>query len=642
MQRFRRQRIWGRIWSKIAKFFRIIKNILLILLAIGFAVYLGVAAWLYWEFSRVPKVKQESVLIMDIEGRIQDRPSMDPVSERLSGELGKTRQIMVNNIRKATKDPRILGILLDIGSYSMDLTTMDEIREELLKFKVKGKKVFAFTESTGVFSYLLMSVADKIYMPPSGHTFFPGLRFEIPFFRDMFELIGVTPEFVAIGKYKTAPQIFTMNQLSDAYREVLNNLLDNYYQNYVEKIAAARNVSEETVMQWIEAGIYSASDALETGVIDQLVYESNLDTTIQKELGLIKTEESDEQEQNEESISSDQTEPSGETDQETEQEDEKDEEKPELNKVYNGQYARVDVNVPNLYQDGEKIAVIYAQGSIVSGKSAPPNADNPTIGSESMTELLKTLADDEDIKGIILRIDSGGGGARASDIIRNAVAEANAKKPVVISMAGAAASGGYMISAPAATIVAYPMTITGSIGIFGGKFSMQGLFDLIRLRIESLQRGKYAGIFSSARTWNDDEAELFQEFIQQGYDDFLAAVAEGRDMTVEAVHEVAQGRVWLGKEAIELGLVDQLGGFDTAVAILKEKLEIPEDEDIKLVEYPQLESPFEQMLKRIRQVPIDTKMPEELLKLDAFLTTLAQLQDEALFAWFPYQLVEQE
>lgn len=622
MHHFRRQRLWGRIWSKIAKIFRILKNILLILLALGFGIYLGTAAWLYWEFSRAPKVKQESVLVMDIEGMIQDRPSMDPVTERLSGELGKTRHIMVNNIRKAAKDPRILGILLDIGYYSMDSTTRYEIREELLKFKDSGKKVFAFTESTGLFNYLLMSVADKIYMPPSGHTFFPGLRFEIPFFKDMFELIGITPEFVAVGKYKTAPQIFTMNQLSDAYREVLNNLLDNYYQNYVEKIAAARNVPEERAMQWIEAGIYSADDALEAGVLDRLVYENNLEEIIQQELGLIEEAQTG--------------------DQEKKNEEGDDEEKPELNKIYNGQYARVDVNVPNLYQEGEKIAVIYAQGSIVSGQTEPPNSDNPTIGSESMTELLGALAADEDIKGILLRIDSGGGGARASDIIRNAVAEANAKKPVVVSMAGAAASGGYMISAPAASIVAYPMTITGSIGIFGGKFSMAGLFDLIRLRIESLQRGKHAGIFSSARTWNDDEARLFREFIEQGYQKFLTHVAEGRDMTVEAVHEVAQGRVWLGKEAIDLGLVDQLGGFDTAVGVLKEHLEIPEDEDVKLVEYPKLESPFEQMLKRIRQVPMDTDMPEELLKLDAFLSTLAKLQDESLFAWFPYQLVEQE
>ncbi|MDY0096552.1 MAG: signal peptide peptidase SppA [Candidatus Vecturithrix sp.] len=623
MQRFRRQRIWGRIWSKIAKTFRIIKNIFLIILLIVFVVYAGIAGWLYWEFSRLPKIKQESVLVMDIEGFFRDRPSMDPVSERISGELGKTRHVLVSNIRKAAKDPRILGILLDFGSYSMDSMTRDEVRAELLKFKETGKKVFAFTESMDLWSYLFMSVADKIYMPPSGDAYFPGFRYEIPFFKKMFDLIGVQPEFVYIGKYKTAPQIFTDDQLSDAYREVLTGVLDQYYQYYVEEIATARHVSEDTVKQWIDEGIHSGKDALETGIVDGLIYKSHLDRAIQVELGLLK-EEPEEQ-------------PAETSDLVQEETGEKKEE-PELSKVYNGQYARIEMTVPNLYRKGDKIAVIYAQGSITSGRS---DLDNEIIGSDSMVELLATLADDEEIKGILLRIDSGGGGARASDLIRNAIYEANQKKPVVISMVGAAASGGYMISAPAASIVAYPMTITGSIGIFGGKFSMQGLLDLIRINVESLDRGKHAGIFSGSRAWTEDEAALFRKSIQQGYDEFLQCVADGRGMTVEAVDAVAQGRIWFGKQAIELGLVDHLGGFDRAVAVLKEELDISQDQDIQLVEYPKMDNPFEQLLKRIRQVPMGASIPQELQRIQHVLEELTRLQNETLFAWFPYRVVEQ-
>ena len=636
MHHLRRQRLWGKIWRKLAKIFRIIKNIFLVILLVTFAAYFVIAGWLYWEFSHIPGVKKDSVLVMDLDGLIKDRPSMDPLSERLLEEVGKTRRAMVDNIRKAARDPRIKGILLDIGYYGMGRTTAYEIREELIRFKKSGKKVFAFMESAGLGTYLLVSVADKIYMPPSGATYFPGLRAEIPFFKDMLDMVGVTPEFVYIGKYKTAPQPLTMDHISDEYREVINNLLDNLYNNYIEKIAEARNVSEETVTTWIDDGIYPAADALKAGVIDEILYESQVDNTIQRELGLLK------QPYESEKAEADDT--GNKEDEKNEQDKndegkEKDKDKPKLNKIHNGQYARVPVNVPQLHRTGKKIAVIYAQGGIVSGKGAPPSSENPMIGSEAMTKLFSTLADDDDIKGIIFRVDSGGGGARASDIIRNAVYETCQKKPVVVSMAGAAASGGYMISAPATSIVAYPLTLTGSIGIFGGKFSVQGLLDLINVNVEVIQRGRHAGIFSGARPWSEDDLALFRKYIQQGYDDFIRNVAEGRGMTVEEVNAVAQGRVWFGEQALEHGLVDKLGGFDTALAVLKEKLNIPEDEDVQLIEYPKMETAWEQLLRRIRQYPMNASLPKQLQRLSAQLEELSQLQNENLFAWFPYRII---
>jgi protease-4 len=476
-----------------------------------------------------------------------------------------------------------------------------------------------------------MSVADKIYMPPSGGTYFMGLRAEIPFFKNMLDAVGVTPEFVYIGKYKTAPQIFMMDHISDEYREVINDLLERLYNGYVERIAEARNVSEDTVGTWVDDGIYSAADALQAGVIDEILYESQVDNAIQLELGLIeKTEESGEA-----------------NDAETEEKDAEanntekgnDKKTPELNKISSGQYTRVEVNVPQLHRKGKKIAVIYAQGGIVSGKGALPISENPMIGCKTMTKLFSTLADDDEIKGIIFRVDSGGGGARASDIIRNAVYEASQKKPVVVSMAGAAASGGYMISAPATSIVAYPLTLTGSIGIFGGKFSVEGLLELIKVNVEIIQRGKHAGIFSGTCPWNDEELELFRKNIQQGYDNFIGNVAEGRDMTVEEVDAVAQGRVWFGEQALEHGLVDKLGGFDTAVAVMEEKMGIPEDEDVQLVEYPKMEGVLEQLLHRIRQSSVKAGLPKQMQRLYAQLEELAQLQHEELFTWFPYQII---
>jgi len=618
----RRKRLIGKIGRRIKQVFHAVRNTFFIISLVFTLLFFGIIGWIYWEFTRVPEVKPETILVMNMKGLILDGPSMSPSSQRLMGEDVQTRQGIVNNIRKATQDSRIIGIFLNMKGYGMNLTTALEIREELIKFKQSGKKLFAYMNSAGLTTYLLVSPADKIYMPPSGNTSVMGLRAEVPFYKKMLDKIGVVPEFVAIGKYKTAPQIFTMEQMSDEYREVLNDLLDAYYNDYVEMIAEVRNVPVERVKAWIDNGLYTAPDALEAGMIDELLYESQLEKKLQVELGLIDESKEGETE--------------GETEAKTEEEEE---EEPELNKVNNSQYARIEVEAPGLYNKGEKIAVIYAQGSIVSGKSAPPSSGSPTIGAETMTELLESLAEDKEIKGIILRIDSGGGGARSSDIIRNSIEEAKQKKPVVVSMADAAASGGYMISAPADTIMAYPLTITGSIGIFGGKFSIEGLNDWIGIKIEAVQRGENAGVFSLSRVQTEEERELFRHIIQQGYDQFVEGVAQGRKMSFEAVDEIAGGRVWTGKQAAEIGLVDTLGGMDEAIAVIKEKIGIPEGEDVQLVDYPRMGSPFELLLRRFRETSVDAKFPDEFLRLRDQLEALAQLQDEHLFAWWPCRIV---
>ncbi len=604
-------------WKRTKQVFRILKKTCVFGLLLLVLVMLVGAVWLYREFSDVPEVKADTLLVLNMKGVILDGPSSNPAVQRLLGEDVQTRQGIVNNIRKATHDPRIIGILLNFDGYGMTSATALEIRDELLTFKQQGKKIFAYMEFAGKRTYFLASPAHKIYMPPPGDVYLRGWRAEIPFYKDMFDKIGITPEFIYIGKYKTAPQIFTMDHLSDEYREVLNDVLDAYYDDYVEQIARVRNVPVETVKAWIDDGLYSAAEAFEIGMIDELLFEDELEKHLQVELGLAADFEEAEQAQQEDAS----------------------EEEPELNTINNAQYARVQVDAPWLHNEGEKIAVVYAQGSIVSGKS-PPSPHSGMIASETMTELLEELTEDEEIKGILLRIDSGGGGARASTMIWNAVRNAQQKKPVVVSMTGAAASGGYMISAPAGSIVAYPLTITGSIGIFGGKFSTKGLFDLIGLNVEIMQRGKNAAMFTGARTWTGGEKERFRYFVQEGYDDFIGKVARGRDMTVAAVDEIAQGRVWTGQQALDIGLVDTLGGMETAIAVIKEKIGIPEDEDVQLVDYPKMENPFQLFLMRLRQTHIDAKFPAELRQVQKQFEELTRLEHEHLFAWFPYIVVE--
>ena len=616
------KRMLTRVWGSLKQILRIIRRTFAVIIFGVFLLFLILMVGLFLELRRAPEVKPETLLVMNLKGLILDGPSLDLSAQRLLGEDVQTRQGIINNIRKAAQDARIIGILLKMKGFAMNLTTALEIRDELIKFKQSGKKLFAYMNSAGMTTYLLVSPAHKIYMPPSGSTFVMGFRAEVPFFRGMFDKIGITPEFVAIGKYKTAPQIFTMEQMSDEFREVLNDELDAYYNEFGEKIAEARVVSVDRVKNWIDDGLYTASEALEAGMIDELLYETQLEKRLKVELGLVKENEA--------------------TKTKPEADKEQDEEEPELNTLNNSQYARVKVDAPKLYNKGEKIAVVYAQGSIVSGQSAPPSSGAPSIGAETMTELLKALAKDKEIKGIILRIDSGGGGAQASDIICNSVQEAKQKKPVVVSMADVAASGGYMISAPADSIVAYPLTITGSIGIFGGKFSMEGLNKLIGIKIDAVQRGKNAGLFTTARVHTAEEQERFRQWIQQGYHKFIGGVAQERKMTIEAVDAIAQGRVWTGKRAAEIGLVDTLGGMDTAIAVIKKKIGIPEDQEVQLVDYPQMENPFALLIRRFQETYLDAQLPAEFLKLRSQLEELARLQDESLFAWLPCRIVIDE
>jgi protease-4 len=620
--RVRRRTLLGRIWRGIVLLFRLIARLFSLLIVISILFSFIFMIFLFRETSRTPKMKPGTVLVLPMRGLIVDGPGMDVTTQRLLGEDVQTRQGIITNIRKGAHDPNIIAILLKMEGHSMGLTSALDIREELLKFKETGKRLFAYMPDAGLRTYLLVSVADKIYIAPSGYTLVRGLRAEVPFYKEMFEKIGVTPEFVAIGKYKTAPQIFTMDHMSDEYREVLTDLLDAYYSMYVQKIAEARNVSRLQVTSWIDDGLYTAREALLAGMVDELVYESQLEKRLQVELGLIAAVDRSEEEV-----------PEVPTESETEKEQES-----KLNIVNHAQYARVEVDAPGLHEEGEKIAVIYASGTIVSGRGSPYGS-GASIGADTMTELLDSLADDDDIKGIILRIDSGGGGVSASDEIRASVQETVKKKPVIVSMADVAASGGYMIAAPAESIVAYPLTITGSIGIFGGKFSMEGLADLVGVNIESIQRGENAGLLTSSRVHTSEEQERFRNYVQRGYDEFVDYVARGRNMTFDAVDDVAQGRIWTGEQAVELGLVDELGGLDTAIALLKKKLDIPEEGDVQLVTYPRPGTPFDIILQRFRDTLIFANVPEEMLDFRNQLEVLAELQHEHRFAWWPCQLV---
>ena len=629
MQRFRRQRIRSRIWRRITQFFGFIRNFMLIFLFVILVISLITVGIFYREFTRVPKVKEQSLLVMNMKGIVLDGPSFNAASQRILGEDIQTMRGMVTNIRKATADSRIIGMLFKMESYGMGYTIREEIREELLKFKEAGKKIFVYTEFLTPAKYLFSSVADEIYLLPSGSVYLAAFTAEIPYYRGLLDKIGITPEHSYIGKYKTAPQPEMFEDITDGHRESTTFLLDSYYNSYVERIAEARQVAPESVKGWIDEGFYAASEALEAGIVDKLIYEDELEKELKVELGLIDTAE--EIEKTDQSATLETAAEEGETE-EPGNEEEKGPELPELN---NSQYARVKVKIPDLYKKGRKIAVIYATGVILSGRSSPIGSSSPVIGAESMTELLKMLEEDEEIEGVILRVNSPGGGATASDLIRRALQKVKKKKPLIISMSDLAASGGYMISAPGDTILAYPFTLTGSIGIYSQKYSFQKLHQMLGIHTAVISRSRNSGIFSSFRPRTPEESERMLHYLRVHYDHFVEGVAQGRNMSFEEVDAVAQGRVWYGEHALENGLVDRLGGFDEAVALMKEKLEIPEEEDVQLLEFPRLENPLSLLWRRFLETQVRAHIPNEVLELKDKLEMVTRLQEEAVLLWEP-------
>ncbi|MCP4401024.1 MAG: signal peptide peptidase SppA [bacterium] len=629
MQRFRRQRIIERIWRRVNQLFCFIRNFMLISLFVMLMISLIIAGMFYREFTRIPKVKDQTLLVMNMKGVILDGPSFNAASQRILGEDVQTMRGVVTNIRKATADSRIIGMLFKMDSYGMGYAVREEIQEELLKFKEAGKKIFVYTEFLTPSRFLFAGIADGIYLLPSGSAYFAAFTAEIPYYRGLLDKIGITPEHSYIGKYKSGPQPEMFEKIPDAPRESTTFLLDSYYNAYVEQIAEARRVSPEIVKGWLDRGFYAASEALEAGIVDKLLYKDELEKELKVELGLI--EETEETNEASESAALNAA---------AQEEDAEDaeEEGPELPQLNNSQYARVKVKIPDLHNKGRKVAVIYATGIILSGKSSPIGSSAPMIGADSMTELLKSLEEDDDIEGIILRVNSPGGGAKASDLIRRALQQVKEKKPIIISMSNLAASGGYMISAPGDTILAYPFTLTGSIGIYSQKYSFQKLHQMLGINTAVISRSQNSGIFSPFRNRSPEESERMMQYLRVHYNHFVEGVAQGRGMSFEEVDAVAQGRVWYGLHALENGLVDRLGGFDEAVTLMKEKLEIPEDQDIQLLEYPRLGNPLNLLWQRFLETRLSAHIPDEILAIKDKLEIITRLQNEAVLLWEPQHI----
>ena len=535
---------------------KIVLTILGIVLGLALIVVVAVAIIVSAVRGNRPSIRDNSVLALKISGTLPDYVPDDPI-RRLFGGQPQSLGSLLAQFRKAKVDKRITAVVLDIDMSDAGWAKSEEIRGAIEDFRTSGKPVYAYMETSLNKDYYIATACDKIFVPPPGELFTIGLAADVMFFRGSLDKLGIYPDMYQIGKYKSAGDTFTQKEMTPAHREFINSLLDDLYGRYVDGIAKARSKSPEDVKALIDNAPYSATQAKDAGLIDGALYRDDVEKELKKRLGY---KESD-----------------------------------ELAIARSGDYRQITQESLGLNK-GERIAVIYASGDITSGKSTFSGSGQETIGSESLVKTINEARDDKTIKAIVLRIDSPGGSGLASDIIWRALEMAKVKKPLVVSMSDVAASGGYYIACNANKIIAEPSTITGSIGVVGGKPVIKGFYDWIGVSNEYVLRGKNAGMFRETEKFSDTERKKFVEFIGSTYDDFITKVAKGRGKEKTYINSIGQGRVWTGRQGKENGLVDEYGGLDKAIEVAKQLANLPADKGIQRVIMPKPPSFFEELM----------------------------------------------
>ena len=477
-------------------------------------------------------VKKNSVMMLDLNGTLVERTQEDPLGilSQLLGDGSNTYGLddILSSIQKAKENENIKGIYLQANSLGTSYASLQEIRNALLDFKESGKFVIAYADSYTQGLYYLSSAADKVLLNPKGMIEWRGIASAPLFYKDLLQKIGVEMQVFKVGTYKSAVEPFIATEMSPANREQVTTFITSIWGQVTEGVSTSRNISVDSLNVYADRMLmfYPAEESVKCGLADTLIYRNDVRNYLKK---LVEINEDD-----------------------------------NLPILGLGDMMNVRKNVPK-DKSGNIVAVYYASGEITDYPSSATSEDG-IVGSKVIRDLRK-LKDNDDVKAVVLRVNSPGGSAFASEQIWHAVKELKTKKPVIVSMGDYAASGGYYISCVADTIVAEPTTLTGSIGIFGMIPNVKGLTDKIGLSYDVVKTNKYADFGNIMRPFNEDEKSLLQMMITEGYDTFVTRCAEGRHMTKEAIEKIAEGRVWTGETAKELGLVDELGGIDKALDI---------------------------------------------------------------------------
>ena len=516
--------------------------IIVALLAAALVVSFAGFLLLYLAVGREPAVPSRAALSLEIGGDIAELPASDVVAY-LSDARTPTVRGFIDSLRKAKSDSRVRAVLLKPTTFSSPYWgKIQEIRDALVDFKESGKPLYAYLEYGGDREYFLASAADKVFMMPATTLDLTGVATYQVFLRGTFDKIGVTPDIHHVGDFKTASNQYTEKGYTPSHRAMDEWLNRELYEQIVSAIAHGRKKSDAEVRSLIEQGPFLAEHAQRAGLVDELLYEDQVAEKLKDESGGLSTLDADD-------------------------------------------YGRVSVGSSG-FDRGPRIAVIYAVGAIVGGRSGYDPLNGATVGSETLNEAIRAARRDSSVRAIVLRVDSPGGSATASDAVWRELMLARDDKPLVVSMSDLAASGGYYIAMPGHAIVAQPSTLTGSIGIFGGKFITGGVYEKLGANIESTSIGKHAEMNSPARPYNEAELKKVTEQLESFYTQFVGKVAAARGKTPDQINAIAEGRVWTGRQASQNGLVDALGGLETAIDIAKEKAGIDADDSVQLVVYP--------------------------------------------------------
>ncbi len=506
--------------------------------------------------GRAPRIERNSTLVLRVNG---DLGEMDPAG--VIGQLFEgppTVRSLIDALRKAKVDPRVTSVVIRPTGTAALWGKVQEVRDAILDFKRSRKPIVAYMEFGGEQEFFLASACDKVFLMPTSSLDLTGLASYELFLRGTLDKIGAYPDALHIGDYKTASNVYTEHTYTAAHREMAVSLNTDLYEQLVRGLADGRHKSEAEIRTLIDHGPFLPEDALRAGLVDDVVYEDEIDDKVDLSNGAAGAN------------------------------------KPSARFLEQADYRSVTTSSLGLDR-GQRIAVIYAVGLISSG---PSNYDSPSgqvAGSDTLVEYLRKARADTSIKAIVLRIDSPGGSAIASDVIWREVQLTRNAKPVIASMSDVAASGGYYIAVPASAIVAEPATLTGSIGVVMVKFVIDGTLKKLGLNMEHVQEGRYADLYSPIRPFSASERARVEEQMQATYDAFVEKAAAGRNTTPEKIDAIGQGRVWTGRQAKQLGLVDELGGLERALALAKERVGIPQDAGVELVVYPPRKSIYEIM-----------------------------------------------
>lgn len=503
--------------------------------------------------SSTTKIEDNSVLVLKLDGSMTEQEEENMMNS-LQGISSLSFEGTMKAIKKAKDDDKVAGIYLEAGQFGADLAQAEEIEKALLDFRKSGKWIIAYGENYSTLGYYLASTANKIYLNKDGMIEWSGIGGEKVYYKNLLAKVGIKFVTTKVGKYKSAVEQLTADNISDADREQTQRYLDGWWNTILATVAKNRSLNKDSLNAYADRVITleAPENMQKYKLVDGLIYNDQIADIVRKQLGIDKEDD--------------------------------------INKL-----TVDDINADDTPVTGEHIAVYYAYGDIVD-KASPQSLfqDDRQIVGNDMCRDLEDLAKDDDVKAVVIRVNSGGGSAYASEQIWHQISELKKVKPVVVSMSGAAASGGYYLSSNANWIVADPTTITGSIGIFGLFLDRSELYTKkLGINYAEVKTNRNSVFGASGHPFTPEQLSLLQNNVNRGYMLFKKRVAEGRKMTIEQVENIAQGRVWLGQDAIKLKLVDQLGGLDDAIV---KAAKLAKMNDYETASYPSPLSTWEQLL----------------------------------------------